>query len=216
MFARSSYSTLATTAAPPLSANAASALKISLRAPTSTPWVGSCRRSTLGEVASHLPRTIFCWFPPLNSPTSISGSWGTTPTDLMTWRVSRSSRERCRTPLEKKVSRRGNTEFSRTVRSVERASLVRSAGTRAMPRFTRPATESVCSEISSPSMTHVPVVWRSLSTSRYGTSSKPEPPIPVNPRISPCFSVKETSCTDPPERFATDNTSLAVASGRSG
>jgi hypothetical protein len=36
------------------------------------PRVGSSRISTFGSMASHLPRTTFCWFPPLRFSTGVS------------------------------------------------------------------------------------------------------------------------------------------------
>src|SRR5580698_6810842 len=48
---------------------------MSALAPTSTPWVGSSRSSTLGRWRSHLASTTFCWLPPdsFSSASSLRG-----------------------------------------------------------------------------------------------------------------------------------------------
>ena len=80
-------------------------------APTSMPRVGSSRMSSFGLLASHLPRTIFCWLPPDNLPTIWSSELVLTLNRATPSLASASSAARSMKPSARHSRKRGKREI---------------------------------------------------------------------------------------------------------
>ena len=191
---------MASTAAP-LRASAASARRISVAAPTSTPQVGWLTASTPGWRSSSRPTTNFWRLPPESALASGSPSGARTSKRSTMRRARPRARERCRRPpvaSSWSVPCRVRTAFSERRMPGTAAWPSRSSGMKAAPRRLRlrgPIRPQARPSISTAASSEAGVSPESAANS----SSCPLPATPATPTISPPHTSSEMSSSEMPK-----------------
>ena len=156
--------------------------------PTSMPRVGSSMISRAGCLASHLPRTTFCWLPPDSVQTASRVhryfSWRFLAQVLVSLR---SDERKIRPPLLSRDSD-ASAMLCSMLMSMTRPCCRRSSGTNAMPAAIAAAGSPLGS--GSPSMLTEPEVRLSIPKTARATSVRPAPTSPARATISPRRTVK--------------------------
>src|SRR3954452_1156802 len=164
--------------------------------PTSMPRVGSSMISTFGDVASHLPRTTFCWLPPERTPTGSPRRWNFSCSRSAQWAARLCSAP---PPMSPSFPASAPSRVRPMLRSIESSMTSpcwrRPSGTSPTPARIAARGEPGASGLPSPSTW--PASGLSMPKIARATSLRPAPTSPARPTISPARTSKETSKNTP-------------------
>src|SRR4051794_7765419 len=164
--------------------------------PTSMPRVGSSMISTFGDVASHLPRTTFCWLPPERNPTGSPRRWNFSCSRSAQWAARLCSAP---PPMSPSFPASAPSRVRPMLRSIESSMTSpcwrRSSGTSPTPARIAARGEPGASGL--PSTSTWPASGLSMPKIARATSLRPAPTSPARPTISPRRTSKLTSTNTP-------------------
>src|SRR4051795_6030186 len=163
--------------------------------PTSMPRVGSSTISTFGPVASHFPRTTFCWLPPDNVPTLSPSRWYLSCSRAAHSSASEFSALLRISPLRASARSRVIDVLRAIERSMTRPCWRRSSGTKPTPA--RIAASGRPGGSRRPATSTWPASALSMPKIARATSLRPAPTSPASATISPARTSRETSKNTP-------------------
>ena len=183
---------------------------MSKRAPTSTPWVGSYARMTVGSRRNVRETATFCWFPPERNSTGCSSDGVRIFSCCVSSSTALRSLRRWRKPAVLNRRKVWIVALTRMPSTGINASCLRSPGSSRIPARTASWVE--ISIRSLPSQATRPARGGCRPARQSKSCVCPFPSAPAMPTISPRSSVKLTGPKDCPWSPSTTNTSRGSSS----